>query len=505
MNLRESHILLFNIFLAGLCSIIYELLIATTSSYFLGDSITQFSITIGVYMATMGVGSYLSKFVPDQHLLSMFVAFELCLALVGGASVPLLYLSYSEGLPFQFVTILLTGVIGVLVGLEIPLLSRLLERHYTLKVNLANVLSIDYLGALLATLVFPFFLLPQLGVFKSSVFFGLVNLLIALTLIWWFKDHFSKGASRYLKSFLALSGITLVLIMVFSKQLTQLWMQDIFEHRIVHAEQSEYQQLVVTKHKADIRLYLNGNIQFSSIDEHRYHESLIHPVMARLPNVQRVLLLGAGDGLAVKQLLEYANIEHIQLVDLDPAVTDLASRHHYLNALNNHSLSHEKVTIIHQDAFEFLQHNDTKYDLIVIDLPDPKSIALARLYSTQFYYEVVQSLNPYGAMVTQASSPFFSQKAFWSIHKSVAKGGFYKSLPYHVNVPSFGEWGFVMGCNFNCQNVVHRPFDGRFYNAKIDPWLFEFPTDLVDKDVDLNSLDDPVLLDYYLAGWRYWN
>ena len=125
-SIRESHILLFSIFVAGLCSIIYELLIATTGAYFLGDSITQFSLTIGVYMAAMGVGSYFSRFVPDKPLLVYFIGFELLLALLGGLSVPLLYFAYAYGLPLQVISVLLTTLIGILIGLEIPLLSRLM-------------------------------------------------------------------------------------------------------------------------------------------------------------------------------------------------------------------------------------------------------------------------------------------------------------------------------------------------------------------------------------------
>ena len=183
--IRESHILLFSIFIAGLCSIIYELLIATTGAYFLGDSITQFSLTIGIYMAFMGVGSYLSRWVSDTKLLGSFIGFELVLALIGGMSVPILYFSYAFDLSLQLSSVVLTALIGILIGLEIPLLSRLMEKHYNLKTNISNVLSIDYFGALLATLLFPFLLLPWLGVFKTSLAFGMMkfNNCTCLTLV----------------------------------------------------------------------------------------------------------------------------------------------------------------------------------------------------------------------------------------------------------------------------------------------------------------------------------
>ena len=505
MQVNESRVLLLNIFLAGLCSIIYELLIATATSYFLGDSITQFSVTIGVYMATMGVGSYVSKWVKDEGILPNFISFELMLALVGGVSVPLIYFSYSLGFSVQAVSVVLTAIIGVLVGLEIPLLSRLMAQHYSLKSNLANVLSIDYLGALLATLLFPFVLLPTMGIFKSSLLFGLVNLLIAASLLWLFKTRLSPKTGSALRVVFYLVLTLLLLAMFYAKTLNALWQQDVFEHRVVHSEQSQYQRLIVTKHKEDIRLYLNGNLQFSSIDEHRYHEALVHPALSRSVAVKNVLLLGAGDGLAIKQLLKYPEINRIDLVDLDPAVTQLAANHHYLNQVNEGALGNEKVNIIHQDAFRFVDTSAAQYDLVIIDLPDPKTIALARLYSLQFYQKVRRILNPQGIVVTQATSPFFAQKAFWSIQKTVETSGFQTVLPYHINVPSFGEWGFVMACKSRCEIQTNRQFEGQYYTQHLAQHWFHFPPDLIDNQVEISTLDSPKLLHYYLDGWRYWN
>ena len=149
-------VLIFSTFIAGLCSIVYELLIATTGSYFLGDSIRQFSLVIGFYMAFMGVGSYLSRLIPDRLLLQAFVLFEILLGLAGGLSVPLLYFSFAYLEFFQGALLLATSLVGVLIGLEIPLLSRLMSHNFPLKDNISNILSLDYLGALIATLLFPF-------------------------------------------------------------------------------------------------------------------------------------------------------------------------------------------------------------------------------------------------------------------------------------------------------------------------------------------------------------
>ena len=503
--LRESHVLLISIFIAGLCSIVYELLIATTGSYFLGDSITQFSLTIGIYMAFMGVGSYISRWVTDKSLLASFIGFELLLALLGGACVPILYYAYAAALPLQLVSGILTAIIGVLIGLEIPLLSRLMEKHYTLKANLANVLSIDYFGALIATLVFPLLLLPWLGVFKTSLAFGLVNLSIALTLLWYFYSSMPKSLRVWLR--VGVLGVFILLagLMWFSKLLNEKWNETVFDDQIVHSEQSQYQQLIVTRYKDDIRLFLNGGLQFSSIDEYRYHESLIHPAMTRSKHAKSVLVLGGGDGLAVRELLKYSHIDTITLVDLDPAVAALAKTNHYLTTLNQQSLSNDKVNIIHQDGFVFAAQTEQKFDLIVVDLPDPKNISLARLYSKQFYLTLKRRMNSGGIMVTQATSPFFATQAFWSIYHTVVAADFKQVLPYHVNIPSFGEWGFVMACHVQCQTSKQALPRTRFFSDEVERAMAVFPNDMIANESEISTLDNPSVLHYYLAGWKYWH
>ncbi|WP_199610057.1 polyamine aminopropyltransferase [Flocculibacter collagenilyticus] len=502
---RESHVLIFSIFIAGLCSIIYELLIATTSAYFLGDSITQFSLTIGIYMAFMGVGSYVSKWISDQHLLEYFIGFELLLALLGGSSVPLLYASYAIDLPLAWVSALLTAIIGVLIGLEIPLLSRLMEKHYTLKANIANVLSVDYFGALIATLIFPFILLPWMGVFKTSLIFGLVNLSIALSLLWFFIDRLTTSRKRILKTALVSIFILLIGLFLASHQINKAWNNHVYNDRVLHSEQTAYQQIALTRHKDDIRLFLNGGLQFSSIDEYRYHETLVHPAMSRLTNPSKVLILGGGDGLAVRELLKYTSISTITLVDLDPAIAELAQRNPHLTKLNKNALTHHKVTIHHQDAWQFLDTSQQLYDLILVDLPDPKTISLARLYSKQFYVKLKQHLQPNGIMVTQATSPFFAKKVFWSIYETVTSAGFANTLPYHVNIPSFGEWGFVMACHRVCHTTPTLNVATRFYSEQMEIAMRSFPKDMQMKGASISTLDKPNVLYYYLEGWKYWD
>ncbi|MFC1749020.1 polyamine aminopropyltransferase [Pseudomonadota bacterium] len=496
--------LVYTAFIAGLCSIIYELLIATTVSYFLGDSVKYFSITIGVYMAAMGVGSYVSKYI-DERILERFVVIELWLGLLGGLSIPALYFSYAYTAAFMPVYLFFTIAIGFLIGLEIPFLTRLMETYNQLKINIANILSFDYLGALIATLAFPFLLLPLFGVYQSSLIFGLINMSIGFVVLHIFSNEIGDK-SRRLKKITYLLTAVLVVMIVFSGAALNHWDSALYEDRVVYSEQTRYQKIVLTKDRDDVRLFLDGNLQFSSVDEYRYHEALIHvPMSATKHPVKRVLLLGAGDGLAIRELLKYSEIEEIVLVDLDEAIIDLASSNSYFTSLNEESMASEKVTVVVSDAFTYLRENNSPFDFIISDLPDPNNNALARLYSKQFYKLLNMNISHSGMFVTQATSPYFATQAYWSIVKTIQAGGFNNTYPYHASVPSFGEWGFVLASN-ELLDVQSARLDvaTKFLTDSNLLTLFVFDKDIQARDVEVNMLDKPILLSYYLKGWEYY-
>ncbi len=501
---KHSLTLIYAAFIAGLCSIIYELLIATTASYFLGDSVKYFSLTIGIYMASMGVGSFISKYI-NGGLLRKFIIAELLLGLFGGISIPALYFAYAYMDSFIPFYILFTVIIGFLIGLEIPFLARLMEDYNQLKFNIANILSFDYLGALIATVSFPFILLPFFGVYQSSLIFGLVNMSIGFVVLWVFADEIGVGVGK-LKAITVMLTTLIIGMIVFSGVAMKHWDSRLYEDRVIYSKQSRYQKIVLTKHKNDVRLFLDGNLQFSSIDEHRYHESLIHvPLALQDTPVRRVLLLGAGDGLAIRELLKYPTIEEIILVDLDENIIQLAKENHFVSELNKNSLESSKVRIIISDAFTYLTDNEKQFDFIVGDLPDPNNNALARLYSKQFYQLIRRNLSENGIFVTQATSPYFATDAFWSIAKTIEAGDFDNVYPYHVQIPSFGNWGFVLASSQkkNIQNPKIE-IDTRFLDKSIFPSLFVFEKDILSENVKVNMLDQPILLNYYLKGWKHY-
>jgi len=498
---RETTILILSVFIAGLCSLVYELLIGTASSYFLGDSVKQFSITIGLYMAAMGAGSLLSR-VIRRNLLSRFIAIEIGLGFIGGLSVPILYLCYAYTDAYTSCMIALILMIGVLIGLEIPLLTRIMARYYTLTANISNVLSVDYLGALTATLLFPFVLLPFWGTFRSSLFFGLVNMGIGFMNLWCFRHEFRISIKRLYLILSIVVSLFLGCMFYFSAHLLKSWSTILYQDRIIYTHQTKYQNLVLTKHKEDIRLYIDGNLQFSAIDEYRYHEALIHPAFSLTSHRENVLILGGGDGLAAREVLKYPDISRIDLVDIDPEMTRIASENRHLKRMNNDSLNHGKVHIHNQDAFNYLEGCQKVYDIIVADLPDPNTISLARMYSSEFYKLAASKLSPTGVFVTQATSAFASKKAFWCIADTIADTGL-EVYPYHAYVPTFGDWGFVMASKLLLSpEKLKITVPARFLSDDVIGRMFVFEKDTMVEQKSVSTLDRPLVLTYYLEGWK---
>ncbi len=322
--MKSTPLLFLNVIIIATCGLIYELLAATVSSYVLGDSVTQFSFIIGVYLFAMGVGSYLSRFI-DKNVAEKFIDIELAVAVIGGFSAPLLFLTFAYVTYFGIILYTLVFVIGTLVGLEIPLLMRILKDKLDFKELVSRVLALDYVGALVASLLFPIFLVPKLGLNRTSLVFGMLNAAVGLWATWLLEPLLTKQKITILrvKGFIVL--VLLAIALIKADSLTTLAEDGLFVDNIVYAKSSPYQRIVVTKGKTGHALFLNGNLQFSSFDEYRYHEALVHPAFAAYDGEpKRVLVLGGGDGLALREVLKYKSIQAVELVDLDPMMTGLS-------------------------------------------------------------------------------------------------------------------------------------------------------------------------------------
>jgi len=500
-----SPALLASVFVIATSGLVYELVSGTLASYVLGDSVAQFSFVIGLYLFAMGIGSWLSKHI-EESLLVRFVEIELGLALAGGLSAPVLFKIYASFGAFKVALYAFVVIIGTLVGLEIPLLVRLLDYSTSLKDLVARVLSLDYVGALVASVLFPAVLLPKLGIHQTSIVFGMLNAVVAL--VGTFLFPLPRPVAIRLRFSAGLIIVALAFVMAYVSDLVKASETQFFGSPIVYTSQSPYQRVVITRGSKATRLFLNGNLQFSSDDEYRYHEALIHPAVAALGRVpSRVLVLGGGDGLAVRELLRYREIEHIDLVDLDAEVTDFFRTHELGRSLNGGSFSDPRVTVTNTDAFVWLDRSDElAYDLAVVDFPDPSNYAVGKLYTDAFYSLLRQRLGVRGLAVIQATSPGYARKTFWTVVTTIEAAGF-KTLPYHAYVPSFGEWGFVIAGGPGMEQPKELLIDSkelRFVDEHVLPELFHFPRDMDRVDAPVSRLNDQRLVPIYTDEWGSW-
>jgi len=487
---------LFSALVVATCGLVYELVAGTLASYLLGDSVTQFSTIIGAYLFAMGVGSWLSRYVRER-LLDVFIRVEILVGVIGGCSAALLFLVFNEVTHFRVALYGLVGMIGILVGLEIPLLVRLLGDRLELRDLVARVLAADYVGGLLASLLFPLLLVPRLGLIRTGFLFGIINVAVALLLIYKHPE-LRRGAVHQISAIAAM--VLLAAGFAAAEDLMALSEEGQYPGQALFAKSTAYQRIVVTRQADDIRLFLNGNLQFSSRDEYRYHEALVHPILAALDEPHNVLVLGGGDGLAVRELLKYPTIRSITLVDLDPEMTALFSRSPVLSELNAGSLHSHLLQVINADAFVWLKDAHETYDAVIVDFPDPSNYSIGKLFSLTFYRRLSEILSPNGWAVIQSTSPYVAPKAFWCVERTLQAAGL-QTAAYHVFVPSFGEWGFVTAGHVPYRLPTSLPAGLRFITSENLPGIFEFPPDMKRVPTEVNRLDNQVLVRYFEKEW----
>jgi spermidine synthase len=503
--MNRTPLLFLNVLIIATCGLIYELLAGTLASYVLGDSVTQFSVIIGIYLFAMGVGSWLSGFL-DKDLAGKFVDIELGVALLGGLSAPLLFLSFAYAKYFYLILYLVVFGIGTLVGLEIPLLMRLLKDELDFKKLVSRVLAFDYIGALAASLLFPLLFVPRLGLVRTSLIFGMLNASVAL---WgtWLLSPLIKQNVQVLRIKAVCILVLLFIAFIKSDALTSYAEDGLFSDNIIYAKSSSYQRIIVTQGRGGYSLFLNGNLQFSSVDEYRYHEALVHPGMQAFGgNPKRVLVLGGGDGLALREVLKYESVESVTLVDLDPEMTNLSKRLKLLAESNKNALDNPKVIIHNADAYVWLDENRGEpFDAVIIDFPDPNNFALGKLYTTRFYNLLKAHLRPDSVVVIQCTSPIFARTSYWCIIKTLEAAGF-TVKPFQTSVPSFGIWGYALAKlqPFEAPRTAPKNIELKFLDDGAMQSLFVFPADLSrpNEEIEINRLDNQALVRYYEAEWR---
>jgi len=518
--------LLASVFVVAACGLLYELAAGALASYLLGDSVLQFSTIIGTYLFAMGVGSWLSRYF-ERQLPAHFLRIELMVALIGGSLPAVLFLAnaYTPG-AFRFLLYGMVLVVGTLVGLEIPLVMRILKRNVALKDLVSQVLTFDYLGALAVSLAFPLLLVPHLGLIRTGLLFGLLNALVAVWALWLFRWELRRWGAHVAACTMVIG--LLLAALAGAEHITTFAEDKFYQDRIVFTAASPYQRIVVTDGKLGHRLFLNGNLQFAERDEYRYHEALVHPAMAAHGAPKRVAVLGGGDGMAVREILKYPSVESVTLVELDPAMTRLFTDNATLARLNGHALRSPKVQVVNTDAFQWLQDGQSRaagppqsasapqggsepraagsvgapdtFDVIVVDFPDPTNFAIGKLYTNSFYALLDRRLAASGYAVVQTTSPLVARQSFWTVVQTIESVGL-QAAPYHAHVPSFGEWGFVLASHRPWRLPEALPGGLQFLSASTLPLLFDFPLDMARVPAEVNRLSNQVLVHTYEREW----
>jgi len=432
-------------FVCAVCGFAYELVIVGLGTVLFGSSTAQTAMVLGTFVAAMGAGSWLAAKVPEKHAAPGFVAIEVVLALLGGLSALILFAAYAWLDLYGPAVRVVSVTLGILVGAELPLLAAILARlrRESVGQTVGTLLAVDYVGAFAVGIAFPLLILPSLGQVQAALAFGAVNALAGAVILVALRHETPRrqvaGLAAALAAVVAALGGTALVAGDFEASARQA----LYDDPIATHVRSRYQEIVVTHSVRgdDTRLFLNGDLQFSSVDEARYHEALVHPAMAG--RHERVLVLGGGDGLAMREVLRYPDVQRAVEVELDPEMLRIARTDPDLTKLNRGSLHDPRVELVTGDAFRWVREQAReRFDVIVVDFPDPDTEDLAKLYSVELYGMLARRLlDPGGRIVVQSGSPYFAAESYWSIEASLRAAGL-KTVPYHVDVPSFGDWGF---------------------------------------------------------------
>ncbi len=468
--------------LAG-CGLIYEYLLAHYAARVLGAVETVIFTIISLMIVSMGVGSFLSGRIRDPFRGLVFLELGMVLSgslavlfssgLMAGTFILPQVVAETLRLPAgldpkggifgtlttlaQLVPYGMACVLGTLIGMEIPLIARIRETLHARHIanNIGTIYGADYIGAGIGAVVWVGWMLaidPAL----AGALTAMVNLAVGLTFICAFYREIK--APEWL---IAGHGIlfAIVLAVIFHGASWQAIAEDtLYADRVVYHHDTHFQRLVVTERqrgpggKPLLTFHINGRVQFSSHDEEIYHAMLVTPAMMASARHEKVLIIGGGDGLALRDVLKW-NPEEVLLLDLDPELVEFFSKpdpdvdNRVFLEMNRHAFSDPRVKTRYGDAWltiEELIAEGRRFDTVLVDLPDPNHPDLNKLYSTGFYAKLRQVLAGDGALAVQSTSPYHAKRTFLSIGKTIEASGFASVEQYHANVPSFGEWGWTI-------------------------------------------------------------
>lgn len=534
------------------CGLVYEYLLSHYAGRVLGAVEVAIFGIITVMMVFMGVGSFLARYITNPY--TGFAWLEVILALVGSSSVLVVgglfalanlfpqILMQTFGLPVdlspaggwvemvnQWVRLspyLMGALLGTLIGMEIPLIGEIRAHLHRdiLKNNVGSIYGIDYIGAGVGATLWLLFMLST-DVSTAAAITASVNLLLGLSFFYLFRREV-----QWAGALLAAHLLVAVLVLQIFDQGAE-WaasMEDLlYKDKVVYRMNTERQRLVVTErttHPAKptrLSFYLNGRIQFASNDEQIYHSMLTYPAMAASARHRRVLIIGGGDGLALRDVLRWGPTE-VVLLELDERLVELfktplegeAGRiSRRLLEANQYAFSDPRVTTRFGDAFlsvDTLLQQEQRFDTIIVDLPDPSHPDLNKLYSARFYAKLGGLLAGDGALAVQSTSPYHAKNTFISIGKTIKHAGFMHVEQYHANVPSFGEWGWSIAtkngksAQRRLQELTELPLVDAWVTQPLLLAAFEFGKGFYQDSgsIRINRLGSMVAYQYHYADWQ---
>lgn len=539
--------------LAG-CGLIYEYLLSHYAGRVLGSVESAIYAMIGTMIVAMGIGAFLARWFKDAF--TAFAWLEGIIALVGMGCILAIasVIAVSYSLPYIFSQIfnlpadtVLNGyvfqklqewsrflpyvfglLLGLLIGMEIPLIARIRQQVYGrfLENNAGTIYGADYIGAGIGAAIWVSIMLAM-PIMQAAAWTALFNIVAGLAFLWRYHSHV-----RFAK-LLLVCHLALLVLFGFILVLGSSWMKDLsnvlYKDKVIYSEATKYQHLVLTERLSRNQpepitdLYLNGRLQFSSIDEQIYHSMLVYPALLASNRHDDVLIVGGGDGLAMRDVFKWP-VKEVTLIDLDGQLLNLFGHKSdefqapveivkRLTKLNANAMSDPRANVIVGDAFievERLLDQGKRFDTIIIDLPDPNHPDLNKMYSDYFYNHIRQLLAPDGAMAVQSTSPYHAKKAFLSIGKTVKAAGFKHVEQYQQNIPSFGQWGWTIAttrgqsASARINDVVNLSVDSRWASKEYLLAAFVFPNYYFEQinNIEVNRLGSGTLYDYYRSAWQ---
>ncbi|MBI2546292.1 fused MFS/spermidine synthase [Candidatus Woesearchaeota archaeon] len=471
-------------FLTGFSSLLYEVVLLLVFSTIIGATETSIAIILSTFLLGLALGGLfggiLSKRKVNHVLILVFI--EIVIALFAFTSMPMIKeiaLLSSRSFGQFFLILLLVLIPTFLMGVEIPLAVRILTYGSKPAHPTGFVYFSDTFGGVLGSFLSGIIIIPILGFYGAMIFGGVLNIFAAILGIMLFIK------SRDLRSYLPLIIILMIFIGAavmlnkenFYKQDLNFFnsiydKKDFYYAETIYSTISPFQSIIIANSPYfGNQLYINGDLQVSDYDSLIYHEFLVLPAFAVHPNPKKILVIGGGDGGALYQILKF-NATKIDHVELDKKVIDVSQN--YLKNVHKGTLDNQRVNTFIEDGRYFLANNKDKYDIIIIDLPDPKKIELAALYSKEFYQLVHNSLEDDGVMVTQTNSPYHYLFAYASTYNAI-RSIFPNAEAYTVQIPSMGNTGYIIASKTTNLKIVKNKIYSKWYNSDKHEEIFYMP------------------------------